>query len=133
MQTACSAITYGDDSTDVAVDTSVFSPEKPASSNNVDPSTDYADRVEYGYVMGEKMDGCNLHAFCSACTEDDGATINSNCKAMVDKYGKGALYDVTSFFNSMESFWCTDDVQGTISNGTFAGEYGWDARKRRKN
>eukprot|EP00620_Florenciella_sp_RCC1587_P018379 CAMPEP_0182580494 /NCGR_PEP_ID=MMETSP1324-20130603/47270_1 /TAXON_ID=236786 /ORGANISM="Florenciella sp., Strain RCC1587" /LENGTH=317 /DNA_ID=CAMNT_0024796743 /DNA_START=24 /DNA_END=977 /DNA_ORIENTATION=+ len=131
MQTACSAVTYGDDTTDTAVDESVFSPEKPESSNNIDPSTDYADRVQYGYVMGKKMDGCNLHAFCSACTEDDGTTINSNCKAMVDKYGKGALYDVTSFFNSMESFWCTDDVQGTITNGTFADEYGWDARRNR--
>merc|ERR1712070_951126 len=120
MQTACSAISYGDDSTDVSVDSAVFSPEKPSSSNNLDPSTDYADRVQYGYVMGEKMDGCNLHAFCSACTEDDGTTINSNCKALVDKYGKGALYDVTSFFNSMESFWCTDSVQGHITNGTFA-------------
>ena len=68
MQTACSAISYGDDSTDVSVDSAVFSPEKPSSSNNLDPSTDYADRVQYGYVMGEKMDGCNLHAFCSACT-----------------------------------------------------------------
>ena len=82
MQTACSAISYGDDSTDVSVDSAVFSPEKPSSSNNLDPSTDYADRVQYGYVMGEKMDGCNLHAFCSACTEDDGTTINKNCKAL---------------------------------------------------
>ena len=47
----------------------------------------------------------------------------------MDKYGKGALYDVTSFFNSMESFWCTDSVQGHITNGTFADVYGWDARR----
>ena len=81
-------------------------------------------------LLDTQMDGCNLHAFCSACTEDDGVSINKNCKAMVDKYGKGALYMVTSFFNGMESFWCTDDVQGTITNGTFQDTYGWDTDRK---
>ena len=42
----------------------------------------------------------------------------------VDKYGKGAIYMVTTFFNSLEDFWCTDAVQNAIANGTFAEEYG---------
>lgn len=97
--------------------------------------------MESQYVDGEKMDGCNLHAFCSACTENGGTTINRNCKAMVDMYGKGALYMVTSFFNGMEDFWCTDDVQESITAGTFADTYttagvgaGWgDGREKSEN
>jgi len=58
------------------------------------------------------------------CSYDSGTKIHKNCKAHVDKYGTGALYEVTSFFNSLDDFWCTDDVQGAIEEGTFEKTYG---------
>lgn len=116
MDTACNSL---DSSTGVT-----WEPTKPSGSNNMDPSSTYSEAMKDEVVDGEDYDACNLHAFCSACTEDGGKSINANCKSMVDKYGKGAIYMVTTFFNSLEDFWCTDAVQNAIANGTFAEEYG---------
>lgn len=78
-------------------------------------------------VNGISMDACNLHAFCAVCSYDQGTKIHKNCKAHVDKYGQGALYDVTSFFNQLDSFWCEDDVQESIEKGFFGAKYGQNA------
>ena len=42
---------------------------------------------------------------------------------MVDYYGVNFIYQIGTFFKFMDTFWCSDDVQGTLKNGTFQDSY----------
>ena len=46
---------------------------------------------------GEDYDACNLHAFCSACTENGGKDMNSNCKSMVREQISGCASRLSGF------------------------------------
>merc|ERR1711998_432289 len=99
-----------------------------AQAQNIKPRAyDTQSRLHTQNVSGNTYHGCNLHAFCLSCEmtdEDTGEqTYNKYCQAMTDYYGEGALYELKTFFNHLNRFWCTNDVLWSIDDGSFADKY----------
>ena len=57
--------------------------------------------------------GCNLHAFCYSCVEDDGS-VNPYCKAYVEHYNSLDVAGWYHFFQQEHNYWCTEKVLKSI-------------------
>eukprot|EP00622_Pseudochattonella_farcimen_P003364 FR738525.1.p1 GENE.FR738525.1~~FR738525.1.p1 ORF type:complete len:279 (+),score=22.44 FR738525.1:57-839(+) len=74
--------------------------------------------------VGHKFDGCNLHAFCHACMEDDGS-LNDNCKSYVELHNNLDISGSDHFFKEAGSYWCNSSTLTDIHNNetlTYEGE-----------
>ena len=110
---------------------SSFTPNVTAlleSSNLAPNATAQSKRAHFYQVYDEgkkeaKQYDCNLHAFCSACSDGAGG-VNAYCAATVMYYNSFILDAHVLMY--ADDFWCRADVLGSIAKGldTFVADFG---------
>ena len=71
--------------------------------------------IDSGTTKESSFTGCNLHAFCYACVEEDGG-VNDYCAAYVEHYNSLDISGWYHFFQEEHNYWCEDDIIGDIDN-----------------